>query len=95
MPVGNGRVRRGPRFEVAYGSALSEARPCSSCRRLVDMGLRDILEEQAQAAAPAEGDSEEQNGAAAKAQKLTKKQKMDEAAAAGTRHITSFFAAAN
>ncbi|KAL4431280.1 hypothetical protein ABPG75_006536 [Micractinium tetrahymenae] len=69
-------------------------------RRLIDMGLREILEEHAQAAAEAaaaaaDGEAGEQNGSAAKPPKLTKKQKKDEAAAAGTRQITSFFAATN
>lgn len=57
------------------------------------MGLREVLEELAQAAA--DGDEGGQNGAVDAAHKLTKKQQKDEAAAAGTRQITSFFAAAN
>lgn len=74
--------------------------PLHFCRRLIDMGLKHILEEQAQeaaeaAAVAANSEGGEQNRAAAKAQKLTKKQQKEEAAAAGTRHITSFFAASN
>ncbi|PSC76788.1 Tryptophan-tRNA ligase [Micractinium conductrix] len=69
-------------------------------RRLQDMGLREVLHNQA--AAPAGGGGANENGGdgaggdapGETAKKQTKRQKKDEAAAANTRSIASFFAAA-
>ena len=59
-----------------------------SCSRLVDMGLREVLEQQGGTS----GGTDEAENAAAHKQRSTKRQKQDEAAAAGTRQITAFFA---
>ena len=67
-------------------------------RRLVDMGLKEVLEEAAAAAAGGGGSPEENKGgsggAAGGEQKKSAKRQKQEEAAAGTRQITSFFAAA-
>lgn len=62
-------------------------KPCLPCRRLVDMGLREVLE---QHGATSGGGGEEGENAAAQKQRNAKRQ-MQEEAAAGTRQITAFF----
>ena len=65
------------------------------CRRLCDMGLKEVLEQHAAsaaaAAAAAGDDGEGAEGENAASKRASKRQKQDENAAAGTKQITSFF----